>query len=664
MRDVIRIGMGLGLLVGATLIAGGVGGCAVTSRPAERDLSLAANEALLEEDVSAYVRRHYVKSEHRVPMRDGVALHTTVYAPRDTATSYPFLMIRTPYSSRPYGAEEYTGRLLPHRLAWEEGFIFVVQDVRGAFMSEGEFENMRPHDPDKQTNEDVDESSDTYDTIQWLLENVPNHNGRVGQWGISYPGFYTAAGMIDAHPALKAVSPQAPIADWYFDDFYHHGAFFLPHFFNFFASFGLAREGLTTEWNERFDHGTPDGYQFFLDLGPLRNVDEKYYKGEVAFWQDVIEHPTRDEFWQARDITPHLHELPPAVLTVGGWYDAEDLYGPLAIYRSAEEKNPAIDNMLVMGPWAHGGWARGSGERLGNVQFGQGVSDFFNTQVLLPFWRHHLKDGPDPNLPEALIYQTGQNQWRRFEAWPPDGREMRELFLLPGGDLEDEPLATGQTLAYDEYISDPAKPVPYSETINTGMARPYMTDDQRFAARRTDVVTYTTPPLERDVTIAGSINADLWVSTSGTDSDFVVKLIDIHPPDAEDFEDMQDHLRRGNYHQMVRSEAFRGRYRNSYEHPEPFVPNEPTNLVVPLLDVLHTFKKGHRIQIQIQSTWFPIMDRNPQKYVENIFFAEEEDFIKATQRIYGTESFPSKITFGVIDALDAEAQANADAAAP
>ncbi len=632
--------------VPALTLAAVLGACTTQTGPASsRDLSLADNERLAEEGVAAYLREHYTKSEHRVPMRDGATLFTSVYSPKDTSERYPILLLRTPYTVAPYGADEFPSRFRPNIEFAEAGYHFVFQDVRGKFMSEGDFVNMRPHNPDKQSDQDVDESTDTYDTIQWLMENVDNHNSRVGQWGISYPGFYTSAGMPDAHPALKASSPQAPIADWYFDDFYHNGAFFLPHFFNFFYTFGREREGLTTEWPERIDHGTPDGYHFFLELGSLKNVNEKYYKNEIPFWNEVIQHPTRDEYWQARDILPHLQRVPPAVMTVGGWFDAEDLYGPLATYRAVEQQNPDVENLLVMGPWSHGGWLRGSGERLGDAQFSPGVSNYFQNHVMLPFFEHHLRGGPEHHLPEALVYETGANQWRHFSSWPPAAAEESILYLRDGWTLSlDSPADPGR--ANDEYLSDPNRPVPYTTDITTGMTRPYMTDDQRFNARRTDVLSYTTPVLDRDVTMAGPLVAELWVSTTMDDADFVVKLVDIFPPDAEDHDELDDGMRTGNYHMLVRSEAIRGRYRNSFENPEPFTRDTPTLVRLPLQDVMHTFKKGHKIQIQIQSTWFPIMDRNPQKWVENIFFAEDDDFTAATHRVFRSSEYPSRIVFG------------------
>lgn len=591
----------------------------------------------------------YTKAEHMIPMRDGVRLFTAVYTPKDDSQPYPFMMMRTPYSVGPYGEDRYPGSLGPSEEFVDDGYIFVYQDVRGCFMSEGTFVNMTPHVKDKKGANDIDESTDAYDTIAWLIENVPNNNGRVGMWGISYPGFYAAASMIDAHPALRAVSPQAPIADWFFDDFHHHGAFFLPHTFNFFASFGVARPEPTSSWSGSVvDHGTPDGYQFFLDMGPLRNADAKYYKGRIAYWKELAAHPNYDESWQAGNILPHLNNVAPAVMTVGGWYDAEDLYGPLKIYRSVEKRNPGVFNVLVMGPWEHGGWARRDGDHLGNVHFGANTSEFYRASIQRPFFRHFLKDEGEMSLPEAYAFETGVNQWRQFEKWPPENLDSRSLYVHEGGRLEwTAPPATGD--AFDSYISDPHRPVPYTEEIAIGMTREYMTDDQRFAARRPDVFVAQTAVLNEPVTLAGPIVADLWVATSGTASDWVVKVIDVFPSDAPNPPGWRRGDRpMGGYQMMVRSEVIRGRFRNSYEKPEPFAPNTPTQVKFELQDLLHTFQPGHRIMVQIQSTWFPLVDRNPQKYVPNIFQASEEDFIVATQRVYRSREHPTQLRVGVL----------------
>jgi len=632
-------------LLGALIALGA--GCAPTSR----DLDLSANRAMLERRDGSYVERHYEKREVKIPMRDGVLLHTTIYSPCDRSVEYPIMMRRTPYSCSPYGEDQYARRVGPSLEMMEDGYIFVYQDVRGKFMSEGDFENMRPHNPDKQSPSDIDEASDTYDTIGWLVQNVENNNGRVGMWGISYPGFYTAAGMIDAHPNLVAVSPQAPIADWWFDDFKHHGTFFMPHAFNFMARFGQPRPEPTTEWLPRFEHGTPDGYAFFKRLGPAKNLNDWYLFGDVEWWNEFERHPDYDEWWQARSIVPHLRNVPPAVMTVGGWFDAEDLYGPLSIYQSTEQKNPDAFNILVMGPWVHGGWARGDGSQVGNIYFGEGISEHYRKEIEAPFFNHYLKDGPAPRLAEAIVYETGENRWRRFDEWPPAEVEPMDFYLHDDGFISDAPPSADPADpndASDAWVSHPDKPVPYTETITTGMTRAYMTDDQRFAARRPDVLVYQTDVLEEDVTLAGPLLADIWVATSGTASDFVVKVIDVFPHDAEDYENMVPRQNLGGYQMMVRSEVIRGRYRNSYEHPEPFTPNEPARIQLPLQDVMHTFRKGHRIMIQIQSTWFPLVDINPHTYVDNVIFAEEEDFVPATNRVFRTADMPSRLRAGVL----------------
>jgi putative CocE/NonD family hydrolase len=596
-------------------------------------------------DPEKYIREHYTKEEYQIPMRDGVRLFTSVYAPKDTTHTYPILMMRTPYSVAPYGKDKYRGALGPNPLFEKEAYIFVYQDVRGCFLSEGQFVDMRPHLDQKTSNQDIDESSDTYDTIAWLLEHVPNHNGKVGQYGISYPGFYASAGMIDAPAALKAVSPQAPIADWFFDDFHHHGALFLPHAFNFMAGFGQARPEPTTKWPNFFDHKSPDGYQFFLDLGPLKNANERYFKDRVAFWNRLIEHPNYDAFWQARNLLPHLKKVAPAVMTVGGWYDAEDLYGALNTYQAIEKANPGIFNVLVMGPWVHGGWARSDGDRLGGIRFGAKTARYYQKSIELAFFDHFLKGKGNARPAEATVFETGSNRWRHFDHWPPCDVQKKTLYVHSGGRLAfEQPKEIGT--AHDDFVSDPARPVPYTEAITTRMTQEYMIDDQRFAARRTDVLVYQTDVLKTPVTVAGPVRADLRVATSATDADWVVKLIDVFPDDAKDYPDMPAGQHLGGYQMMVRSEVIRGRFRNSYERPEPFVPGRPAKVVVPLQDVLHTFAPGHRLMIQIQSTWFPLVDRNPQKYVPNVFLADDKDFIKATHSLYRSRQQPTSVEFG------------------
>ena len=592
-----------------------------------------------------YIRANYAKFEYKIPMRDGVTLFTAVYQPNDRSKDYPVLLCRTPYSLGVYGADRYRSSLGPHEAFEKEGFIFAFQDVRGKYMSHGEFVNMRPHNPNKKNNQDIDESTDTHDTIEWLLAHLENHNGKVGQWGISYPGFYTSAGAIDSHPALKAVSPQAPIADWFWDDFHHHGAFILNMGFNFFSTFGQKREEPTTERPEPFEFKIPDGYQFFLDLGPLKNANKKHFHGEIEFWNQITEHPNYDEFWQSRNILPHLNNIKAAVLVVGGWFDTEDLYGPLKTYRAIERRNPGIFNALVIGPWFHGGWSRGEGETLGDAHFGFKTSKYYQDHVDLKFFNHFLKDRKgDFDLPEAFVFETGANRWRSFNNWPPVHKEIKQLFLHKDSLLAfDAPKTKADT--FDSYISDPQKPVPYTMEITTRWARNYMTEDQRFAARRPDVLVYQTDVLEEDITLAGPLQANLFVSTTGTDSDWMVKLIDVYP---NEMPVDSDEAGRGAQQMMVRGEVFRGRFRESYEKPKPFVPNEVTSVSFELQDVLHTFKRGHRIMIQIQSTWFPFVDRNPQKYVPNIFKAKERDFVTVTNRVYRSKDFPSHLEVGVL----------------
>ncbi|HLG15324.1 MAG TPA: CocE/NonD family hydrolase [Blastocatellia bacterium] len=594
------------------------------------------------------VRANYTKSEHMIPMRDGVKLFTVVYSPKDTSQKYPIMFDRTPYSVGPYGPNAYKTQLGPSDHFAREGYVFVYQDVRGAFMSEGVYVNMRPQIPNKRGPADIDESTDTYDTIDWLIKNVPNNNGRVGMWGISYPGFYTAVGTIDAHPALKAASPQAPIADWFIgDDFHHNGALFLPHFFNFISSFGKPRPAPTTQFQSGFNHGTPDGYKFFLEMGSLANADKKYLKGQIAYWNEVMRHPNYDAFWKACSTLRHLKNIKPAVMTVGGWFDAEDLYGALKTYEAAEKQSPGAYNMLVMGPWAHGGWARGNGDALGNARFDANTAAFYRENIELPFFNYYLKDKGELKLPEAYVFETGSNRWRQYDQWPPKNTTEKSLYFHAGGKLSFDPPEARAGGGFDEYISDPAKPVPFITDIAVGMTREYMTDDQRMASRRTDVLVYQTEVLTEDVTISGPLKAGLFVSTSGTDSDYVVKLIDVFPDDARDIPPGTPGFKRGGYQMLVRGEPMRARFRKSFEKPEPMTPNTVTEVPFVLPDVNHTFLKGHRIMVQIQSSWFPLVDRNPQKFVD-IYTAKESDFQKATQRVYRSARYRSRLTVNVL----------------
>ena len=533
----------------------------------------------------------------------------------------------------------------------KEGFIFVNQDVRGRFMSEGTFVDLRPHIPKKPTPTTVDESSDTYDTIDWLVKNVPDNNGKAGVYGISYPGFYAAMALPDAHPALKAVSPQAPVADCYMgDDCYHGGAFMMPHNFGFFLFFKPQPER-TTKFPDPLDLGTLDGYKFFLEIGTLPNLLRKFKPESKEFINDILAHETYDEYWQARNVRPHLTKITPAVLTVGGWFDAEDLSGALGVYKAIEKQNPAsTSNQLVMGPWRHGGWAGTAGSSLGSVTFGQETSPFYQEKIELPFFKFHLKGGDSPKLPEAYVFETGRNQWRTFEAWPPPNTRPMSFYLSARGALSTN-APTEPRDAFDEYVSDPAKPVPFVEELTTDMPATYMVADQRFASRRADVLVYQTPPLEEDLVIAGPITASLQVSTTGTDADFVVKVIDVYPDDyplqADEQRTGATLSKMGGYQQLVRGEPFRGKFRRSFEKPEPFVPGQVTPVEFTLPDVLHTFRRGHRLMVQVQSSWFPLVNMNPQTFGK-ISEATEAAFQKATQRVWRTSASPSAIRLSVL----------------
>ncbi len=605
---------------------------------------------------NTFVRENFQKQEYDIPMRDGTKLHTNVYTPKDASATnkYPFLMQRTCYSVAPYGPDTYPNGLGPSGTLMRDKYIFVYQDVRGRWDSEGTWTNMTPtvtdqpsaaeqkkrgKAPARQSALAVDESSDTYDTIDWLLKNVPNNNGRVGQWGISYPGFYTIAGAVAAHPALKASSPQAPVSDFFFDDFHHNGAFIQAYLFTF-PVFGVQHPGPTTKaWydDQMINTGSKDGFQWQYDLGPLKNAD-KYYKDNF-YWQETVNHPNYDEFWQKRSIIPHLKNIKHAVMTVGGWFDAEDLYGPLTIYKTVEKNNPGTYNTLVMGPFGHGRWSRETGHTMhSNVYFGDSIATFYQRNIEAKFFDHFLKGPGDgkTGLPEAYLFNTGRNEWKTFDKWPAPTAQPMQLGLRNNGKLDMG--GKGSASTFSEFVSDPAKPVPYTEDNTTTLGFTpfnYMSEDQRFASRRPDVLTFQTDVLTDDVTLAGELMAKLNVSTTGTDADWVVKLIDVYPANEPNHPYMPNkNITLGNYQQMVRSEVMRGRFRNSFEKPEPFVANQPTPVNVRLQDVLHTFKKGHRIMVQVQSTWFPLIDRNPQTYVDNIYKADAADFQKATHRVY------------------------------
>lgn len=591
------------------------------------------------------VKDNYTKTVQYITMRDGVKLYTVIYAPKDQSKKYPIMMQRTCYSVAPYGEDEYKRSLGPNKFMQDEGYIFVYQDVRGRWMSEGTFNNMTPNIPgnDVKNKKDIDESSDTYDTIEWLIKNVKNNNKKVGQWGISYPGFYTAAALPDAHPSLVASSPQAPIGDFFFDDFHHMGAT-LQSYLMAYPVFGHQTEGPTTEswyadkWDAmRAAGNTKDSYAYNMALGPLSNVTKNIYP-DNEFWKQVTEHPNYDEFWQKRAIVNHYQDVDHAVMTVGGWFDAEDLYGPLTIYKNVEKNNPKNkNNTIVMGPWSHGNWAREPGTQMVNhIVFGDSISTFYQREIETPFFEHHLKGTKNPQLPEAYMFDTGLKQWEQFDVWPPQQDQIVFSFAKNGKLLMNE--KEDEEASFD-YVSDPSKPVPFRSEVTpvTFTPRAYMTDDQRHASRRPDVLTFQTDILENDTRLAGEIQANLEVILKDiTDADFIVKVIDVYPDDMKNDEKTPAHVTLAGYQQLVRAETFRARFRNDFSKPEPFVEGEQTSVNFPLQDVLHTFKKGHRIMIQIHSTWFPYIDRNPQKYVDNIFEATEDDFTAGTVQILGS----------------------------
>ena len=589
--------------------------------------------ALFAQTDSAFVRENYTKIERMIPMRDGVKLFTSIYIPKEKG-KYPFMINRTPYTVRPYGEQEYKTSLGPSSLFLREKFIFVYQDVRGKWMSEGEFVDVRPHNDNKKGKTQIDESSDTYDTIDWLIKNVPNNNGKAGIYGISYPGFYSTASLPGAHPGLKAVSPQAPVTDWFMgDDFHHNGAFFLTDAFNFYSSFGVPRPKPITpdKGPQPFKFPIEDNYRFYLSIGALKNVKEKYFGDSIKFWNDLMANGTYNDFWKARNIRTHLKNIKPAVLVVGGFFDAEDTFGALATYKAIESQDTKADNKLVMGPWFHGGWARGTGDRFNDIEFGQPTSTWYQNNVEFPFFMQHLKSAKPADLPEATIFLTGSNEWKKFATWPPKDVEKRTLYFQANGKLSFEKPSGNES--FDEYVSDPSKPVPYQDGVQPRRTREYMIDDQRFAARRPDVQVYETDVLTEDITLTGPLMAKLKVSTTGTDADYVVKLIDVYPEDAAAPQPNTNNVLMGGYQMLVRGEVMRGKFRNSFEKPEPFEPGKVTAVNYTLPDVGHTFKKGHKIMIQVQNSWFPLVDRNPQKFVD-IYNAQDSDFQKATHRIY------------------------------
>ena len=585
------------------------------------------------------VKAHYVKREVYIPMRDGVKLFTIVYSPKDTTERYPLLMTRTAYGIAPYGPDQYRAVLGPNNEFAKEGYIFVYQDARGKFKSEGEYIH---HVPYVKGSSRPNESTDTWDTIDWLVKNVANNNGRAGQWGISWAGWEVSMGMIDAHPALKASSPQAPPQDQFFGDDYHSGgAYQMMYGFNWMSTNARARTAPSERPVERFDYGTPDGYRFFLEMGAAANA--KKYFDDVPTYNDHMAHGTYDEYWQARNVPKDLAGINHPVLIVASWFDAQDFHGPFRMYRALKEKSPANKTTIAVGPWTHGGWARGDGDTLGNIQFGSKTAAHFRSEIELPFFNYYLKDKGQLRLPDAAVFETGGNRWHDVDRWPPKGTRARNLYLEANGRLSFTAPSDRSDSAFDAYVSDPRKPVPYTAEITTIEGHVFMVEDQRFVANRPDVLVYQTEPLAEDLTIAGPIDVTLHVATDGTDGDWVVKVIDVYPGDAPDPKPNPQNVRMGGFQMLLAGDILRAKFRNSMSKPEPMTPRQPATLQFTLGDKYHTFLRRHRLMVQVQSSWFPMFDRNPQTFVD-IYHAKDADYRQATHQVFRSVSLPSFIT--------------------
>ena len=590
-----------------------------------------------------FVKENFIKIDTVIKMRDGIKLYTVIYVPKDTKEKYPILMERTPYSAGPYGDTSYAARIGPNPTLMNEKYIFVYQDVRGRYMSEGVNLEVTPYKANKKNNKDVDESSDTYDTVDWLVKNIKNNNGRVGIYGISYPGFYATASLPGAHPAIKAVSPQAPVTDEFIgDDANHNGAFFLLDNFNFMNYFGKPRNGSVKDYgSEIFSENSKDVYAFFLKMGSISNTQSAIYFNHKSYiWDEYLQHDTYDDYWKARNIRPHLKNITIPALVVGGWFDAEDLFGALNTYSSIEKQSVQNKNRLVMGPWTHGAWESAEWKQYASYDFGSNTSKYFQDTLEARFFNFYLKDKGDFNAAEATVFETGSNQWKSYNTWPPANVKYVDYFLNDKQELSTQK-ETGN--GFDEYTSDPNKPVPYTNGIFGGRNNDYMAEDQRFAALRPDVLVYETAALTEDLTLSGKINAALHVSVTGSDADFVVKLIDVLPESEPNFKNAPKGFQMAGYQRLVRAEVMRGKFRNSYEKPEPFEPNKISNVKFDLNDVAHTFKKGHKIMVQVQSSWFPLVDRNPQQFMR-IPEATAADFQKENIKIYHS----SKISLPVL----------------
>lgn len=593
---------------------------------------------------------HYYKQEVYIPMRDGVRLYTAIYTPKDTSKTYPIMMVKTPYGIKPYGTYTFPEKIGPSEYMAREGYIFVYQDARGRFMSEGTYVEMVPHIDNKKDTTQIDNSSDTYDAVEWLIKNLKYNNGKVGLWGISYRGFYAASGIIDAHPAIKCSSPQAPIADWFVgDDVHHNGAFALITSFNFMATAGQPHKPGSKEWPTADEYQVRDAYNFFLELGTLSNVNEKYFGGKSIYWDSLYLHPNYDDFWQKRNILPHLKNIKTAVLVTGGWFDHENLYGSLKIYE-AINKNSNNHCMFALGPWIHGGWARTTGEGLGLIEFGSSTSDFYQKEIELPFFNYYLKGKGDiTTLEKIYAFETGSNQWHTFDEWPPAKTVNKILYLHADNQLS-ELLPVEKGLVSDSYISDPEHPVPYTNVYhhtNLFYNKEYMIEDQRFAASRPDVLTFQTEKLPDTLTIAGPIKVKLFASVSGSDADFIVKVIDVYPDSTRRRVKGKVMPSMPGLQQLVRAEIMRAKYRNSLEFPEPLISDMVTEISIDLNDVYHSLLPGHKLMIQIQSSWFPLYNRNTHKFM-NIYEAKEDDYKKAEIHILHSEDYPSQVILPVL----------------
>lgn len=599
--------------------------------------------ALAQAPLAPASRDNYTKTEAMIPMRDGTKLYTAIYTPKDQSQKYPFLMMRTPYGVGSYGADRFPRVLGPSSAFQTKGYVFVFQDIRGRWMSEGTQIYSRPP---KQPGTKFDEATDAYDTVEWLLKNVPNNNGRVGVYGISQPGFYAGNALISGHPAIRAVSPQAPVTDRFKgDDDHHNGAYFLAQRFSLLSSFGRPRPLPTNLPAPGFGVVGPDAYRYFLGLGPLPNYTA-LFKDNV-FWPLEMAHPNYDDYWKPRGMEQYYRDIKgPAVLTVGGFYDAEDLWGALHTYYAIERQSPGIDNTFVMGPWWHGQWGSDLGERIGAIEWDSKTGDTFREEVELPFFEHYLRDAPDPHLPEAMVFESGTNKWRRFDQWPPKGVQPRTFYFRSGGTLLNA-LPPKDRSAFESYVSDPRRPVPYTGEMTATVNRTFMVENQRFAWTRPDVLSFQTDPLTEDLTLAGPIQATLNVTCSTNDADFVVKIIDVYPDDAAPNTNVTPAVRMAGYQMLVRWEVMRGRFRDSLEKPAPLRRGRLTTIPIALNDVMHTFRKGHRLMVQVQSSMFPLVDLNPQRYV-NIYHAKPTDFQSATIRVCTGGKDDSKITVGTL----------------